>query len=117
MKDSAVSVSLTLSETSFMVSLNKRSLRCLDVTNFPSLPAKGLSLTEKVISIVGIDIFANSIASIFSISHIVSPMDMSGIPENDIISPTLAFSIGSLFTPSNPYIFVTLALYCSFGLW
>ena len=74
--DSALSVSCTASDTSLRSSLISRSRKCRDVTNFPSRPAKGLSLTENVISTVGSEIFTNGIGSNSSVycAHTVLPM-------------------------------------------
>ena len=57
-----MSVSLTRRETSFSSSRNRRSRRWREVTNLPSRPANGESLTEKVISTVGSEILTNGSA-------------------------------------------------------
>ena len=85
--ESAESVSLTRKLTFLSSSLNNLSLKCLEVMNFPSLPAKGPSFTLNVIVTVGSSISTKSIFSGCSISHIVSPILMSGIPDNSMISP------------------------------
>src|SRR5699024_11815923 len=51
-----------------------------EVTNLPSRPAKGESLTEKVISMVGAEIFTNSMGSMASGAQMVSPMVISPMP-------------------------------------
>ena len=60
---SVVSVSVTRRDTSFKVSRNSRSLIWREVTYLPSRPAKGASLMEKVISIVGAEIFTKGSGS------------------------------------------------------
>ena len=85
--ESAESVSFTRKLTFLSSSLNNLSLICLDVINLPSFPAKGPSFTLNVIVTVGSSISINSIFSGCSISHIVSPIFISAIPDNSIISP------------------------------
>ena len=85
--------------------MNNLSLKCLDVTNSPSRPAKGPSLTLKVIETVGSSISTNGIFSTFNGSHIVSPMFISAIPDNSIISPALASNTSTLSKPWWVYTF------------
>ena len=70
------------------------------VTHFPSLPAKGESFTEKVISTVGSDIFTNLCGSTQSGEHTVSPMFIFSRPEKQTISPAIALSQGTRLKPS-----------------
>ena len=93
--------SVTRSETSLSVSRNSRSRSWRDVTNLPSRPAKGLSLTENVISSVGAEIFTNGSGSTSSGAQIVRPMVMSEMPENATISPAEASCTGTFPSPSN----------------
>ena len=65
-KESVLSVSKTFRETSFSSSRNNLSLNWREVTYSPSVPAKGLSLTEKVISTVGSPTLTKGIGSIWS---------------------------------------------------
>ena len=60
----------------------------------PSLPAKGLSLTEKVISTVGSLILTNGRGCTRAGSHKVLPIEISVRPENATMSPALASSTG-----------------------
>ena len=53
----------TWRETSFKSSFSSRSRRLREVTYLPSLPAKGESLTAKVISMVGSEIFTKGSGS------------------------------------------------------
>ena len=57
------------------------------MTNLPSCPANGLSLTTNCIAIVGSEIFWNSIGTGLSGEQIVSPMEISAIPEIATIEP------------------------------
>ena len=84
--------------------MNRRARICLDVTNLPSLPAKGLSFTAKVISLVGSLTFTNSSGSGLATAVMVSPIVMSSAPEKQTISPILASSTGTLTSPSIWYI-------------
>ena len=101
MKESVESVSLTRRDTSFMVSRNRRSRSWREVTNFPSRPAKGESLTEKVISMVGAEIFTNSMGSTASGAQMVSPMVTSPIPLMAMMLPAVASLTGTRPRPSN----------------
>ncbi len=80
LKESVESVSVTRRETSLSVSRKSRSRSWREVTNLPSRPAKGESLTEKVISMVGAEILTNSMGSTQSGAQMVSPMVMSPMP-------------------------------------
>ena len=66
----------------------------------PSLPAKGESLTEKVITTVGSETLTKGRGSTQSGGHMVSPMLMSGMPETATISPTVALWHSTRFRPS-----------------
>ena len=92
-KESVLSVSVTRRDTSFSSSLYRRSRSWREVTNLPSRPASGLSLTENVISTVGSLIFVKLIGSKLPAAQIVSPMLMPSIPEIHTISPTVALCV------------------------
>ena len=96
-----MSVSVTRRDTSRRVSRYSRSRSWREVTNLPSLPAKGESLTEKVISRVGAEIFTKGRASTQSGAQMVSPMVMSGIPLMAMILPAVASWMGLRASPSN----------------
>ena len=66
----------------------------------PSFPAKGPLFTLNVIDTVGSSISTNGILSGLFISHIVSPMLMSAIPDNATISPAYASSTSVFFNPT-----------------
>ena len=97
---SAESVSSTFKETSLRSSRYSRSRRWREVTNLPSLPANGLSLTEKVISTVGSLILTKGTASTASGTQTVSPMLIPSRPEKQTMSPALADSTGTRESPS-----------------
>ncbi len=88
-------------ETSFSVSRKRRSRRLRDVTYLPSLPANGESLTEKVISIVGADIFTKGSGVGSAGEHMVSPIVISPMPDMAIILPASASVTGSRSSPLN----------------
>ena len=69
----------------------------------PSRPAKGESLTEKVISKVGAEILTNSMGSGAEGAQTVSPMVMSPMPLMAMISPAAASVTGIRFSPSKVY--------------
>ncbi len=85
---SALSVSCTRSAKFFSNSFSKRSLICLEVTNLPSLPKKGLSLMVNSILMVGSSIAMVCNCSGVSISATVSPISKPSIPTIAQISPT-----------------------------
>ena len=116
-KLSVESVSFTCSETSFSSSRYSRSRIWREVTYFPSLPAKGESLTEKVISMVGSLILTKGMETGAAGSHRVLPMVMLSMPEKATISPTQALSTGVFFSPSYWYRAVILPLVLRSGLW
>jgi len=95
-------ISLTLKLTLVSNSFINLSLKCLDVTNSPSLPANGESFTMKFMLSVGSSISTNGKASGFEASAIVSPILASIIPLTAIISPSPASSTSSLFNPLYP---------------
>ena len=95
------STSLTFRDTSFRVSRNSRSRSWRLVTNLPSRPAKGESLTEKVISMVGAEILTNSMGSTQSGAQMVSPMVTSPMPLMAMMLPAVASWTGTLARPSN----------------
>ena len=119
LKESVLSsISVTRRDTSFRVSRNRRSRIWREVTNLPSRPAKGESLTEKVISSVGAEIFTNSMGSTAEGAQMVSPMVMSPMPLMAMISPALASVTGTRANPSKVYRLVALALRAgSSGVW
>ena len=104
-KLSGVAVSVTLKLTFLSSSLNNLSLICLEVTNSPSRPAKGPLLTLNVIVTVGSSISTKSIFSICSGSQTVSPILISLIPANSIISPAFASSTSLFSSPTCVYNF------------
>ena len=103
LKLSEESVSSTLKETFLSSSLYNLSLRCLDVTNLPSLPANGPLFTLNVIETVGSSISINSIASGLFTSAIVSPISIPVSPVTATISPADADSVSTLSNPSYVY--------------
>ena len=82
-----MSIGSTLRPTLTSSSFSNLSFKCLVVTNLPLLPANGESLTKKFIDRVGSSMCIISIGSSFPTSHIVSPIDISGIPATTTISP------------------------------
>src|SRR6476661_1463095 len=95
----AISVSLTSNETLVRVSRTSRSLIWRAVTNFPSRPANGESLTRIRIRIVGGSMSTNCNGARSSRSVSVSPIKISSKPVIPIMSPALACLIS---TRSNP---------------
>ncbi len=73
------------------------------MTYLPSSPANGLSLTINCIAIVGSEIFWNGIALGSSGEQMVSPMEISEIPEIATMEPMEASFTSTLFSPSNSY--------------
>ena len=67
----------------------------------PSRPAKGESFTENVISMVGAEIFTNSMGSTASGAQMVSPMVTSPMPLMAMIFPAEASVTGARPRPSN----------------
>src|SRR5699024_10795751 len=88
LKQSVESVSSTRILTLVSTSLNRRSRKLRDVTNLPSWPAKGLSLTMKFIEMVGSSILTNGKGSTQDGSQIVSPMFTSVLPVSQRNSPS-----------------------------
>ncbi len=76
----------------------------------PSRPAKGESLTEKVISTVGALIFTKGSGSTQSGAQMVSPMVMSPMPLRAMILPAVAWVTAWRLSPSNWYKLTALAL-------
>ena len=101
LKAVSLSVSETFRDTSRSVSRYSRSRSWREVTNLPSLPAKGESLTEKVISMVGALIFTKGRASTQSGAQMVSPMVMSGMPLMAMMLPAVDSVTGFRARPSN----------------
>ena len=81
-------------------SCSKRSLIFREVTNFPSKPAKGESLTWKVILTVGSSTDRAGIASTFNGSHKVSEINNFSTPVIQTISPASASGTSTLSKPS-----------------
>ena len=75
----------------------------------PSRPANGLSLTEKVMAMVGSAILTKGSGSTVSGAQMVSPMMISAMPETATISPTLALSTGTRLRPVELDTALTLA--------
>ena len=75
----------------------------------PSRPAKGESLIEKVISIVGAEIFTKGSGSTALGSQIVSPMVISPMPLRAMMLPAVDSVTGFLPRPSNSYRLTALA--------
>ena len=75
----------------------------------PSRPAKGESLTEKVISMVGAEIFTKGRGSTQSGAQMVSPMVMSPMPDMAMMLPAVASVMGCLPRPWNSYMDTALA--------
>ena len=86
---SAESVSSTRRETSRKSSRYSLSRRCRVVTNFPSFPAKGESLTEKIISTVGSEILTKATGSTQSDAQTVSPILIFSTPRNKQCHPLM----------------------------
>ena len=87
------------------------------MTYFPSRPAKGESLTEKVISMVGAEIFTKGRASAWPAAQMVSPMVMSPMPDMAMMFPAEASVTGTRARPSNWYRLTALALRLCSGSW
>ena len=84
----------------------------------PSRPAKGLSFTEKVISMVGAEIFTKGRGSAKPRAQTVSPMVISPMPLMAMMLPAPASVTGTRFRPSNWYRLTALALRVgASGLW
>ncbi len=98
---SMLSVSSTRIATFVSTSLKSRSRRFREVTNLPSRPAKGESFTLKSMETVGSSIFTKGSGSMQSAAQAVSPMFRFAMPETAMISPNLALSASTLFSPSN----------------
>ncbi len=113
----SVPCSVTWRETSFNSSRSSRSRRFREVTYLPSFPAKGESLTAKVISMVGSEIFTKDRGSTASGAHRVRPMVMSAMPLRATISPAEASWMGFLLRPSNSYRATTFPFCRSSGSW
>ena len=98
-KTSVLSVFDTCKDTLLNTSFSNLSIKFLDVTYLPSLPANGELFTLKNIETVGwsIEILSSGIG--FSLSDIVSPIFIFSKPATAIISPDS--SISTLFF-SNP---------------
>ena len=116
LKVSAESVSSILRARFFSNSFSKRSLRCLEVTYFPSLPKKGESFIVKIMLMVGSSIFIGGNASGFSISAIVSPISNPSIPLMAHISPTFTCLTLIFPSPSKTYNSLIFVFICELSL-
>ncbi|MNO97793.1 hypothetical protein D3C76_895140 [compost metagenome] len=96
---SAESPSSTRSATLYSSSLSRRSLMLRLVTNLPSLPQNGESLTWKVIETVGSSTVSGFIASTLFMSHRVSEMNSSSKPLMQTMSPAWASSTSTRCRP------------------
>ena len=67
----------------------------------PSCPARGLSLTQKFMEIVGSEIFWKGIASGVSTAQTVSPIFRLSIPLRATIEPMEDWLTSCFFSPSN----------------
>ena len=110
LKPSLVGNSSTSSPTLRSSSAISLSLKCLEVTNLPTLPANGLLLTIKFIDNVGFSISIFGRGSTWLTSQIVSPIDISGQPATITISPKYASLTSLLLIPSLTNILVILSL-------
>ena len=86
----------------------KRFLINVEVTFFPSVPAKGESLTIILIDIVGGSMGVDLIGVFTSGEQIVSATDETERPAIQTISPVLTSLTGIFFIPSNFNNFVSL---------
>ena len=89
-------------------SANNLSLIKVEVTFFPSVPAKGESLTVIVTAIVGGSMGVDFIAVSRDKSQIVSATEVLASPATHIISPGKTSLTGTLLSPSNLRSFVNL---------
>ena len=108
MKLSALSVSETLRARFFSSSFSSLSFKCLEVTNFPSLPKKGELLMLNCIFIVGSSTLVTGNASGSSKSAIVSPILNPSIPTTAQMSP--ARTSVTFFFPSPSKIYSSFTL-------
>mmetsp|Transcript_30297 Transcript_30297/g.77258 ORF Transcript_30297/g.77258 Transcript_30297/m.77258 type:complete len:375 (-) Transcript_30297:982-2106(-) len=92
---SAVSPGSTRSARLRSSSRSRRSLRLREVTNLPSLPAKGEVLTLNVMDTVGSSTSIVSSAMGLPRSQIVSPILMSEMPDSATMSPADTSSTGT----------------------
>ena len=110
MNSSAARPCSTRRATFVCSSLSSRSRICSDVTYLPSRPAKGPSLTWKVMLIVGSSIATIGSALGCSGQAIVSPISTGSRPATAQISPASTSSARFLPSPSNSYNWTT---FCS----
>lgn len=66
-------------------------------------------MTEKVISMVGAEIFTKGRGSTQEVAQMVSPMVISGMPDRAMMLPAVASVMGFLPSPSNSYMETALA--------
>ena len=90
--------------------MSSRSFKWREVTNLPSLPAKGELLIEKIIEIVGSSTAMRGRGFGFSGSVMVSPMFTPSMPARATMSPTVALGVSTRFRPSNAKSEVILVL-------
>ncbi|MCY1361369.1 hypothetical protein D9M69_480310 [compost metagenome] len=86
-------------------SFSRRSLMLRLVTNLPSLPANGESLTWKVMLTVGWSTVSGGRASTLAGSHRVSEMNSSSMPLTQTMSPASASATSTRCRPEWPMIF------------
>ena len=96
---SGLSPCSTLKATFDINSLSNLSFIFLDVTNLPSLPANGESLTWKVMLTVGSSTLKGGSASMNDGSQIVSEIFNLSIPEMQKTDPASALLISILSSP------------------
>ena len=97
---SVLSVSSTRSATLRSSSLYSRSRSCREVTNLPSLPAKGELFTRKSTLMVGSSTLIPSRRSCMSGSVSVAPMSTFSNPASITISPAPACCASCRSSPS-----------------
>ena len=99
MNESVDSVSSTSRPTLTSSSFDSLSRICLDVTYFPDLPANGEEFTMKFIESVGSSISIVPRDSGWSGSQMVSPIDISEIPDTTTMSPDPASGTATRLRP------------------
>ena len=100
LKVSGESVSSTRSATLLRFSRQSRSRSWVEVTNLPSLPAKGETLEEKSMATVGSSMCMTGSAIGFSGSAMVSPISIASMPATATMSPADASGTSTRLRPS-----------------
>ncbi len=98
---SPLGAKVTVIATFVSASAYKRSFIAVEVSFVPSCPAKGESLTLRVIAIVGGSTGVELTAVVTSGAAIVSETEASSSPAIAIMSPATACSTGMRFKPEN----------------